>query len=85
MQDIFNNPLHPYTKGLLGAIPRLDRDQEWLQVIKGSLPNLMELPQGCKFQARCECARPECSERRPERVEVEKGHEVACHVYSQGR
>ncbi|MDD2206063.1 MAG: ABC transporter ATP-binding protein [Aminobacterium sp.] len=85
VQDIFNNPLHPYTKGLLGAIPRLDRDQEWLQVIKGSLPNLMELPQGCKFQARCECARPECSERRPERVEVEKGHEVACHVYSQGR
>ncbi|WP_024821550.1 ABC transporter ATP-binding protein [Aminobacterium mobile] len=85
VNDIFNNPLHPYTKGLLGAIPRLDRDQEWLQVIKGTLPNLMHLPEGCKFQARCECARLECSESRPSRVEVEKGHEVACYVYTSSR
>lgn len=81
VQEIFDNPLHPYTKGLLGAIPRLDQDQERLEVIKGSLPNLMNLPAGCKFRERCPEARPDCAKDRPPRFSVKEGHEVACYAY----
>ncbi len=81
VQEIFDNPLHPYTKGLLGAIPRLDQDQERLEVIKGSLPDLMNLPAGCKFRERCPEARPDCAKDRPPRFSVKEGHEVACYAY----
>lgn len=81
-EQIFNNPLHPYTKGLIGAIPRLDKDQEFLEIIPGNLPNLLNLPEGCKFRERCTIAMDVCAAVRPPSIESEEGHEVACHAYS---
>lgn len=81
VRDIFESPSHPYTKGLLGAIPRLDRDQESLDVIKGALPDLINLPEGCKFRERCPVAEPLCATARPPRLKVKEGHEVACYAY----
>ncbi|PIE55148.1 MAG: peptide ABC transporter ATP-binding protein [Dethiosulfovibrio peptidovorans] len=79
-EQVFDAPLHPYTMGLMGAIPRLDRDQESLTVIPGSLPNLIHLPEGCKFRERCSEAEPICAKGRPPRLDKGKGHEVACYV-----
>jgi len=84
VEEIFNNPLHPYTKGLLNAIPRLDSDREWLEVIPGSVPNLIYPPSGCRFHPRCPLAREECVQEKPSLVEVERGHMVACHEYNRG-
>ena len=80
VEDIFNRPAHPYTKGLFGAIPRLDRDQKFLDVIKGTLPDLLNLPIGCKFMDRCPIAEPICATSRPPRVNISKEHEVACYA-----
>lgn len=80
VDELFGNPLHPYTKGLLGAIPRLDRDQGRLTVIPGTLPDLMNLPKGCKFRERCSEEIPACSSISPGLSEIEPGHEVACHA-----
>ena len=81
VRDIFESPLHPYTRGLLGAIPRLDCDQGSLEVIPGSLPNLLHLPPGCKFRPRCPHASARCATARPARVNAGEGHEVACYEY----
>lgn len=81
VRQIFEHPLHPYTQGLLGAIPHLDQAQEYLEVIPGALPNLLHLPEGCKFRARCSRATERCALQRPAVVEAEEGHEVACYEY----
>lgn len=81
VRQIFEHPLHPYTQGLLGAIPRLNQAQEYLEVIPGALPNLLHLPEGCKFRARCSRATERCARERPTAVEAEEGHEVACYEY----
>ena len=81
VRQIFEHPLHPYTQGLLGAIPRLDQAQEYLEVIPGALPNLLHLPEGCKFRARCLRATERCALARPAAVEAEEGHKVACYEY----
>lgn len=81
VRQIFEHPLHTYTQGLLGAIPRLDQAQEYLEVIPGALPNLLHLPEGCKFRARCSRATERCARERPTAVEAEEGHEVACYEY----
>ena len=85
VNDLFQSPLHPYTGGLLGAIPRLDRDQERLTVIPGTLPDLINLPKGCKFRERCSEAIPACSSVSPGLREIKPGHEVACHACFENR
>lgn len=80
VSSLFENPRHPYTKGLLGAIPRLDRDRKRLVVIPGTLPDLLNLPEGCKFRERCSEVLPICALERPLPREIEPGHEVACHA-----
>ena len=59
----FENPLHPYTKGLNESIPRMDEDRETLETIKGIVPDLLYLPSGCPFHPRCEYAVERCLRR----------------------
>ncbi len=75
---LFDQQLHPYTEGLLAAIPVLGEVQEHLAVIPGSVPNLLKLPPGCKFAPRCPYAKDLCTQREPELVEAQPGHRVRC-------
>ena len=78
-EDVFYRPTHPYTQGLLKAIPRLDADDEKLSTIPGNPPNLLQMPSGCPFQARCEFAKDRCGESMPELKEFAPGQLRACH------
>jgi len=76
--DIFKRPKHPYTWGLLQAIPRLDTDRERLLTIEGTVPDMLNLPSGCKFSPRCMFVKPQCEESEPLLEEVEDGHFARC-------
>ena len=78
---IFHNPKHPYTQGLLASVPRLDETRERLSVIKGSVPNAKQFPQGCRFASRCAIAQDQCHTQ-PAFVEIETAHHVACWLAS---
>jgi oligopeptide transport system ATP-binding protein len=78
-EDVFYRPTHPYTQGLLKAIPRLDADDEVLSTILGNPPNLLHLPPGCPFHARCEFAKDHCLESMPSLQEFAPGQLRACH------
>ena len=80
-KELFRNPLHPYTVGLLSAIPRLDQDVDKLEIIPGSVPNLIYPPPGCRFHPRCKFGMIMCKDERPPMIEVAQGHKVACYVY----
>ena len=73
--------LHPYTQGLLKAIPRLDQDTEELYTIEGTVPSLTEMPEGCRFSNRCPYAKERCREAVPPTVTMD-GHQVACWKYA---
>lgn len=78
VKTLFNDPKHPYTWGLLHAIPRLDVEQTRLYNIPGIVPNPLKFPSGCKFHPRCEFAQEKCSVEEPELIEVVNGHFVRC-------
>ncbi|SDZ67263.1 peptide/nickel transport system ATP-binding protein [Evansella caseinilytica] len=83
---IFYDPKHPYTKALLGSIPRLEEKIEVLNTIKGIVPSLKNMPEtGCRFADRCPEAMPECRTITPELGETEKGHAVRCILYDTSR
>lgn len=82
--DLFSNTLHPYTDGLIRSIPKVSATQERLYSIEGMVPNLLNLPKGCRFCTRCEKAFGRCFEQEPELIEVEKGHFVRCFLYDSG-
>lgn len=79
-EKLFSNPMHPYTKGLLKAVPRIGRTDE-LQAIKGTVPDLVDPPPGCRFHKRCPHTMDICKKERPPFVEVEDEHYVACHLF----
>ena len=79
VQDIFEHTGHPYTRGLFGAIPRLNQDVRRLAAINGLMPDPMDLPAGCKFHPRCPCATEECKKNLPALEEMSAGHFVRCH------
>jgi peptide/nickel transport system ATP-binding protein len=71
---------HPYAKALIEAIPSVVRDEALIKSIPGQVPNLLDLPRGCRFGPRCELARPACAEAEPPLVSDRDGHSVACYV-----
>ncbi len=81
-KQIFSNPQHPYTVGLMKAVPDVDADEYDIQPIPGSIPSITDDIPGCRFNPRCQyaaqCAK--CTQEAPETVEVEPGHFVACHM-----
>lgn len=79
IREIYHNPKHPYTMGLLKSVPRLDSEERRrLVVIDGHPPSLLNPPEGCAFAPRCKWARDICSRQLPDAVEVSDGHTVAC-------
>jgi oligopeptide/dipeptide ABC transporter ATP-binding protein len=80
--EIFANPLHPYTVGLLNSIPRLDTTTKYLTPIRGSVCNMLQPPGGCKFHPRCAHAMDICTQEVPPLREVAPGHFVACHLHT---
>lgn len=77
--ELFENPKHPYTEGLLNSIPRLaERTQERLYVIKGTVPHPLHMPKGCRFNPRCPYAQEKCINESPELVSVGENHKVSC-------
>ena len=83
-REIFANPQHPYTVGLLNSIPRLDIQTRHLTPIAGSVCNMMEPPSGCKFHPRCAHAMDVCRREVPRLKEVAPGHHAACHLHDRG-
>ncbi|WP_303774347.1 ABC transporter ATP-binding protein [Anaerolinea thermophila] len=86
VKELFENPLHPYTKGLIASIPILGKVTDRLEVIPGSVPNLINLPPGCRFAPRCRLREQYgleiCTRDEPELVEVKPGHKVRCWLYA---
>ncbi len=82
VQDVFRNPLHPYSQGLLASIPRFDQPDKELQSIPGSVPNLITPPSGCRFHPRCPHAMPICKGERPPTTVEGPEHTVACYLYT---
>lgn len=78
VEHIFDDPRHPYTKGLFGSLPKLNSKEKRLKSIPGLMPDPTNLPSGCKFHDRCECAFSKCMESCPHVTEVEPGHLVKC-------
>ena len=81
VDELFANPLHPYTRGLMGAIPRPDVKAMKLESISGSVPDLIYPPSGCRFHPRCPKAFDRCPKVKPPLVEVKPGHRVSCLLY----
>lgn len=86
VQQIFKNPQHPYTIGLIQAVPNIDQDEVEMKPIPGMFPNITEEIPGCRFNPRCHLAKtcPKCTSEVPECVEVEPGHYVYCHLVKKG-
>jgi len=76
--QIFERPYHPYTRLLMGSLPRMNKKEGKLKTIFGTVPNLIKPPKGCRFHDRCPYSKKECHEIEPKMVEIEKGHLCAC-------
>ncbi|MBT2426920.1 ABC transporter ATP-binding protein [Streptomyces sp. ISL-112] len=83
VHEIYKAPAHPYTKGLLRSIPRLDRKGQELYAIKGLPPNLLHIPPGCAFNPRCPMARDVCRSDVPPLYEVDEQRRSACHFWKE--
>lgn len=80
VEELFENPHHPYTKGLMKSIPSLEDDKSRLDSIEGMVPHPLHLPEGCYFEPRCPYAIEKCKTHKPELNEIAPGHKVSCFV-----
>jgi len=78
IEDVFNNPLHPYTEALMSAIPIPGKKRKDRIILKGSVPTPINPPPGCRFNPRCQYSEPDCGKDTPELIEAKTGHFVAC-------
>ncbi len=78
--ELLQRPLHPYTRALINSVPKISSDAKRLSAIPGNVPRLGNFPPGCRFAPRCPIAKPECSEKIPELLEVEPGRFVTMSV-----
>ncbi|MGN0772891.1 MAG: ABC transporter ATP-binding protein [Candidatus Ventricola sp.] len=83
VEQVFTDPLHPYTKALLASIPNTEENVRRLHVIEGMVPSLAHRPDGCLFHPRCPECRGVCRSERPELVQLEGGRQVRCHKYTE--
>lgn len=82
-QTLFMNPRHPYTKALLECIPGLTDKERQLRVISGRVPNLIQVPPGCRFHPRCPFSMEICSKEEPQTIQVTPEHWVGCHLFDE--
>ena len=80
--QIFKDPLHPYTQGLIRSIPDINKERKRVEGIPGLAPSPLAWPQGCRFHPRCPFAKDVCKRIEPRLVEVKPGRSVACHIYT---
>ncbi|MFX1456299.1 MAG: ABC transporter ATP-binding protein [Promethearchaeota archaeon] len=80
-EDLFKNPRHPYTQGLIGAIPSIEKKNQKLQTIRGMVPNLIFPPSGCRFHPRCNYRMEICDKVKPPLTEIASRYFVACHLF----
>ncbi|MBY8983715.1 MAG: ATP-binding cassette domain-containing protein [Candidatus Lokiarchaeota archaeon] len=80
-EDLFKNPRHPYTQGLIGAIPSIEKKNQKLQTIRGMVPNLIFPPSGCRFHPRCDHRLEICDKVKPPLTEIAHRYSVACHLF----
>jgi len=81
-EQIFDEPLHPYTNGLFNSLPKIDEDMEWLHPIDGMMPDPTDLPGGCYFSPRCPFAKERCRNEKIELIQHVPGHLCRCINYS---
>ncbi|MFF3099956.1 ABC transporter ATP-binding protein [Viridibacillus arvi] len=79
--DLFENPKHPYSKGLIASVPKLGEKKDKLDSIKGNVPNPSNMPKGCKFAPRCNMAMPICHEQEPACLVIENDRLCSCWLY----
>ena len=82
IREILDNPKHPYTEGLIAAIPNINDQKGELSSIDGMVPQLDEMPKGCSFHPRCPYAMAICKEKRPAITTIENNRKVRCFKYS---
>jgi len=83
VNELFAKPLHPYTQGLMRAVPVVGRPLERLETIQGSVPDLIHPPSGCRFHPRCPFVFERCRVEKPQLCDVGEEHKVACHLYGE--
>lgn len=85
VKELFANPQHPYTEGLIASVPRLGKRLHRLPSIPGSVPDLSVMPEGCRFAPRCKYAQDSCKQKLPELQTVSEDHRCACPFYRDAR
>ena len=83
VEEVYGDPKHPYTIGLLNSIPRLDENREELNTIEGTVPSPFELPAGCYFEPRCDKAMEICKHKHPGTYKINENHTVSCYLYAE--